>query len=784
MHPFVGRRLPRLGDAALLTGRARYVGDLLPRGTRHVVVVRSTIAHGTVRSVHFDAEPPGDAQLVGPELFARRAASLRVVWRLGDQQQVATPLYDGGVRYVGQPVALVVSGDEATAIDAAQLVRVDLDPRPVVANVDAALAPDAGLLWRDLPSNVLCRVDAGDDDDHVDGVLAGCDHVLRASLTVGRLAAASMEPRGILVEPDGDRLVVHTSTQSPHAVRDAIAEVTGWTLDRVRVVAPTVGGAFGSKDHAYEDELMVVIAAVALRCPLRWIESRAESLTVTAQARDERHDAEIGFDDDGRLRALRVRALRDGGAHLSIFGGGPLFAGLGMLPGPYRWEAYRGEGRVVATNRVPTAAYRGFGQTQAAFVRERLVDMVAASLGRDPVELRLANVVDAAEQPWTARSHITYDNGDYARSLRRARVLAEAWPEPPDDGRRRGVGYCTYVQLAGVGPSAENELIGLDIGGYETAVVRLERDGSVRVVTGVSPHGQGHETTFAQLVADRLGVEPARVQLRHSDTDETPYSAYGTAASRSMAVGGAAAVEAADRVAATVRTIAAEMLEANPDDIELAAGTAMVRGGGGSIALTAVAARAWQGFGLPSGVHPGLEARVVYDPASCTFSYGTHACRVALDRDTGAVEIEQYAVVQDCGTIVNPTIVEGQIHGGIAQGAGATLLEEVVHDDTGQCRTAAFTDYLVPGTTFLPAIDIEHVETPSPFTPGGMKGMGEGGTNGSFACVANAVAAALPEIGDRVVDTPLSPERLWRLVQARERFPKLPRNISDVGSRP
>jgi carbon-monoxide dehydrogenase large subunit len=421
---------------------------------------------------------------------------------------------------------------------------------------------------------------------------------------------------------------------------------------------------------------------------------------------------------------------------------------------------------------LPTAAYRGFGQTQSAFVRERTVDLVAAELGLDPVELRRRNLIASDALPYTTRTFLTYDSGDYARVLERARTLldeqlATAGP-PPDDGRRRGVGVATYVQLAGVGPSTVNEMIGVLIGGYEAAQCRMEPDGTVRVHVGTNPHGQGHETTFAQVVADRLGIDPSAVQLIHGDTDSTPYSAYGTAASRSLAVGGAAAILAAEKVATKVRAIAAELLEANPDDVVLAGGRATVVGTDIGVPIAEVAARAWRGNRLPEGQAPGLLETHSYDPTSPTFSYATHACAVAVDPELGSVEIEHYVVVSDCGVIVNPTVVEGQIHGGVAQGLGAALYEEVVFDDQGQPRTASFMDYLVPDATNVPNIVVEHVETPSPYTPGGHKGMGEGGTNGAFPCVANAVAAALPEIADRLTRTPLSPERIWSAWQARD----------------
>lgn len=707
---------------------------------------------------------PTDVEFVPGDRFAELPGRIPVLWKLGDQRQMSTPVFDGRVRYVGQPVGVVIGPDAAAVADAIDRIEVRVDPLPVVADVASALAPGAPTLHNDHESNVLTTFAVGDESDVVAAALAGCEETLSTTMHIGRIAGVPLEGRGVLVVHDRGRMTIHTSTQAPHAVRDTVAEVFGLSFDRVRVVAPQVGGGFGVKDHIHDDELFVVAASLLLDRDLLWLESRTESLLANTQARSETHEVTIGFDRDGRLRAMTVDAVRDAGAHFAIFGGGPLFTALGMMPGGYRWEAFRGEGRLVATNRVPTAAYRGFGQTQAAFVRERAIDLVAARLGADPVELRLANLVTAAEQPHQMRTPIRTDNGDYPEVLTRARAMAQRWPGPPDDGRRWGIGYCCFVQMAGVGNSTVNHLIGLSIGGYETATVRVERDGTVRLLTGVSPHGQGHETSFAQLVADRLGVAPERVELRHSDTDETPYSPYGTAASRSMAVGGAATIRAADEVADRIRRIAAELLEAAPDDIELTDWEARVRGGGGAIGLAAVATRAWQGFALPDGLAPGLQSTVVHDPPDATFSYATHVCRVAVDPETGSVEIDRYGVVHDCGVQVNPTIVEGQIHGGVAQGAGATLLEEIAYDEHGQPLTANLLTYLVPDSTFLPSIEIESIETPAPNTPGGMKGMGEGGTNGAYPCVANAVAAAVPELGDRANRTPITPEDIWRSI--------------------
>lgn len=763
----VGQRVPRLIDDRLLRGGGRYIDDLDVPGALHAAIVRSPVAHGTIR--RFDASAVEDRAVLvlGPDELAARAHPLPVVWKLGDQTMLHTPLVSSHVRYVGQPIGIVVAQSRYAAEDAAERIVVDIDELPVVADIDAALADGAPVLHPERGSNVLATFGAGDPPDAADAVLARCHHRLRTTLTTGRVSGIPLEPRGILADaPIGGKLTIWTSTQAAHAVRDVVSEVTGLPQHRVRVITPDVGGGFGLKDHIYEDELMVVFAALELGRPVKWIEDRAEAMVATTHARDERFAVEVGFDDDGTLRALKIEAWRNAGAQFAIFGGGPLFTALGMAPGQYRWEAVSGTGHLVATNRVPTAAYRGFGQTQAAFVRERVVDLVAAQLGRDPVDLRLQNMLGADELPFTSRTFVTYDNGDYPASLRRARELIEADELAADDGRARGIGYACYVQLAGVGPSAVNEILGLSIGGFETAQVRMERDASVRVYTGVSPHGQGHETTFAQLVADRLGVGLDQIELVFGDTDSAPYSAYGTAASRSIAVGGGAAVTASERLATKLRTIAAHLLEANPDDIVLAGGRAGVIGTNVSVSLVDVAVKAHQGMGLPEGTGPGLTESFVYDPVSATFSYATHACRVAVDRDTGIVDVERYVVVNDCGTMVNPTIVEGQIHGGIAQGLGAALLEEIVYDEQGQPLTTTFLDYLAPVSASMPDVVVEHMEIPSPYTPGGMKGMGEGGTNGAFACVVNAVAAALPEVASAVCTTPLSPTRLWTLLHA------------------
>ena len=775
---FVGRSVPRVNDEPMLRGAGRYVADLAGSmgDVLYAAVIRSPVAHGVLEGLDVHELPAG-ARLIGPEELRRRAKGrFPVQWQLFVQNQTSTPLLDDRVRYAGQPVAVVVAPSAAAAADAAEAVLPVIGELPAVTDPHEALAEGAPQLWDSVEGNLLAACAAGDTAEHTEAVFAAADRRLRTRLVIGRLSGVPMEGRGVLAHTEaGGKLVVHISSQAPHGVRDVICAVLGMSQHRVRVVAPDVGGGFGLKDHLYEDELMVIIAALEAGRPVLWTESRTESLLATTHGRGEICDVEVAFDDDGTLRGLRVDAVRNAGAQCSVFAGGPLLVALGMAPGPYTWDAVQGTGRLVATNTMSAGAYRGFGQTQAAFIGERAVELVARALDRHPADVRRQNMIRPTDQPYTTRTHVTYDNGDYSVPLRRARELIEertAAGPPPDDGRLRGVGYSSHVQLAGVGPSYLAELLGLRIGGYESAVVRMESDASVRLYTGVSPHGQGLETTLAQLLADELGVDVADVEVIHSDTDITPYSAFGTAASRSLPLGGGSAVVAGRELAGRLRAIAADMLEANPADLTLAGGQVTVAGTATSVPVAEVAAAAYRGFRLPEGQAPGLTASYIYDPVSPTFSFATHACAVVVDPQTGGVEITDYVAVLDCGTVVNPVIVRGQVHGGAAQGIGAALTEEIVYGADGQPRTTTLADYLVPTPDVLPNFAVEHLETPSPHTPGGMKGMGEGGTNASYPCVVNAVLNALataapvpPDLAANLT-TPLSPHRIWQALAA------------------
>ena len=538
---FVGRSVLRVNDEAMLRGAGRYVADLAGaiRGVLHAAVIRSPVAHGILEGVEVEDLPAAPTSSAPRNCASGTRLASPAGGSIATQHQTSTPLLDDRVRYAGQPVAVVVAPGAAAAADAAETVMPLIRELPAVTDPHEALAEGAPQLWEGVEGNLLAACTAGDTAEHTEAVFAAADRRLRTRLVIGRLSGAPMEGRGVLAHTESSgKLVVHTSTQAPHAVRDAICEVLGMSQHRVRVVAPDVGGGFGLKDHLYEDELMAIIAALESGRPVLWTESRTESLLATTHGRGEVCDVEVAFDDDGTLRGLRVDAVRNAGAQCSVFAGGPLFVALGMSPGPYTWDAVRGTGRLVATNTMPTGAYRGFGQTQATLIGERATELVARALGRHPADVREQNMIRPEAQPYTSRTHVTYDNGDYSVPLRRARELIEeriASGPPPAGGRLRGVGYASHVQLAGVGPSYLNEMLGLRLGGYESAVAHS--DASVRLYTGVSPHGRPGDDPGA-TAGGRVGRRHLRLEVIHSDTDVTPYSAYGTAASPRWRWGG------------------------------------------------------------------------------------------------------------------------------------------------------------------------------------------------------------------------------------------------------
>ncbi|MEV0613328.1 xanthine dehydrogenase family protein molybdopterin-binding subunit [Nonomuraea sp. NPDC050404] len=756
---YVGARTPRREDARLLTGKSRYVDGVRLPGTLHAYVLRSPMAHGRLRGC--EAKAAWAVEGVVDVITPADAPGLRLpcVNVLPGQRLTDYPVLDDTVRYAGQPLAVVVARTPQAARDAADLLELDLEELPATVGAERSMADGAPLLYPELGTNVLTDFAMGDDD--CAAAIDGAEHVVEMTFVMGRVSPYPLEPRGVAAVYADDELTVHISSQAPHHVREHLADALGLSHDRVRVISRDTGGGFGGKEHVYPDETLVCLAAMRKGRPVSWSESPGDRLVATMPARQAVHRARLALDGAGRFVAMHVDVIGDMGAHPSNTGASTYAVTATLLPGPYRFDRFAVRVRGVATTTTPTGSYRGFGQPEATLTRERLIDEAARRLGIDRIELRLANMLRPEELPYTTAVGQTYDSGDYPLALRTLRDLVR--PIAKDDGRRRGVGYSCHVENTGMGPSMDLKAMGAVAGGYETVVLRMEQDASVVVYAGVVAIGQGIETALAQLAADRVGVPIERVRVVLGDTAATPYSSIGSIASRSMALGGGALVRAAAGLRDKLLALAAHRLEVAVEDLELAGGAVRVKGDPHSaLTLRDLATSAWRGWDLPEGFAPGLEERASYDPTGYTYAYGAHAAAVAVDPETGAVELEGYWVVNDAGVLVNPAVVEGQIMGGVAQGIGEALTEEIVYTDEGQ----PVIDYLLPTTREVPDIEVVMLRTPSPLTPGGMKGVGESGTIGPPAAIANAVAAAVPEIADKVTAVPLTPAALWSLLSA------------------
>jgi carbon-monoxide dehydrogenase large subunit len=762
----VGARVLRKEDPRLLTGEGSYVDDVSLPGMVHAHVLRSPFPHARVSGIRTEEALARDDVLavLTPEAVDGATAPIRCVWILPGQRQADYPVAPSVARFVGEPLGLVVARTRAAAEDAAELAELDLEPLPAVVDTELAVADDAPLLHPDWGTNVVVEAHIGDALEQIEEAIAGAAHLISRRFRIQRISGNPIETRGIVAhwEPHAQTLTVWSSTQAPHHTREQLAHTLRLPAESIRVVARDVGGGFGNKEHLYQEEVLVALATMQLGVPVKWIEDRRESLLSTIQAREQIHEARLALDASGRFLALHSRFIANMGARPSNVGAGPALVTSTMLPGPYRFDVAGATFRGVLTNKTPSGAYRGFGMQQATWVRERLVDEAARELGLDRVELRLNNMLRPEELPFMTPTHQLYDSGDYPRALRRATELIREGYSPPDDGRRRGIGFASYVEFTGLGPTKDQEFLNFRLTGYDQAVVRMETDGTATVSTGTSPQGQGHETTFAQIVGDALGLGIEDVRVVYGDTATTPYGTASAIASRSMTVAGGAIVRASAKLRAKILRVGSKMLEVSPDDLELVDGHVRPVGvPARALPLGELAEKAWLGWSLPDGDVAGLEERDVHDPAGISYSYATHAAAVAVDADTGHVEVERLIVVHDCGTVVNPMVVDGQVHGGVAQGIGCALLEEVLHDDDGNPVTTTLMDYLLPTSADVPDVEVEHIETPSPTTPGGMKGMGEGGTIGSVAAIGNAVADAVPEIAQLVTETPITPLRVW-----------------------
>ncbi|MBX5491416.1 MAG: molybdopterin-dependent oxidoreductase [Chloroflexi bacterium] len=761
----IGRPRPRVEDLRLITGHGRFVEDVALPGLLHLALVRSPYPHARITRIDTTAASVATgvrAVVTGadvPVLANLPATPVSPNLRVPPFELLCRTV----VRAVGMPVAAVVATSRAAAADAAQLVEVDYEPLPAVAEAEAALAPDAPVLYPEFGSNVCYTLEAGHGD--VEAAFAGAAHVTRLRVTFPRLAPVPLEPRGVVAsyDPTSQELTIWATTQSPHRVRWLASLALGMPEPRIRVLAPDMGGGFGGRGAVYGEYLLAAWLARQLGAPVRWIATRSEDITTGTHGRDQIVYIEAAAEADGRLRGLRARIITNLGAFLQVNTPTPAPQLLRMLPGCYRVPAYRGQLTGVFTNTTPTAPYRGAGRPEAADTIERLMDQLARELQLDPIELRRRNFIRRDEFPYRTPAGVTYDSGDYAAALDRLLTLADypalrarqAAERARGERTLLGIGLASFVE-----PSA---------GGWESGAVRVEPSGDVTVATGSSAHGQGHETSFAQIVADRLGVPFERVIVRRSDTAVTP-PGVGTFGSRSTVLGGSALVQAADQVLEKARRIAAGLLEASPDDIRLEQGRFQVAGAPERHVTWAQVAAAAYGRGrLPPGETPGLEASAYFDPHSETYGFGAALAVVRIDPDTGQVRVEHLWAVDDCGTVINPLLVEGQIEGGTAQGFGQAVLEQVVYEPDGTLATGSLMHYALPRASTMPPLTIAEMVTPSPLNPLGTKGVGESGTIIGTAPIMNAVADALAPLGIAHLDMPYTPERVWAALQAARR---------------
>jgi carbon-monoxide dehydrogenase large subunit len=759
----IGASLKRKEDRRLLTGGGRYLDDLAVPDMLHAVIVRSPHAHARVATIESAAAarmPGVVAVLTASELPQCTGAVVPVLVPSAAMRNYHHPaLASREVRHLGEAVAVVVADDPYRAADAGAAVRVDYEALPAAPTVARALAPDAARVFAEWPDNVL-GLGAGDIGD-VERGFAAADVIVEAELAVPRVAPMPIETRGVLAAPpalDG-LFTVWTSTQVPYAVRAALAPLLGLSETRVRVIAPDVGGGFGGKGHVYPEDLLIPAVARRLTRPVKWVETRSEHFVAAAPDRDQQHRARLGVRRDGTIVALQTSFSRDHGAY-PVLGDVIALNTINHLPGPYRVPNYRGRAINVVTHKPFTGAYRGAGRPEAAFVLDRLLDRAARAVGRDPADLRRANLVAPAEMPYRTGlayrdgAPIVYDPADYPAAL--DHVLAalgyQGWRS--EQKRRQGslrplgIGLSAYVEGTGIGP-------------FEGAEVRVDPDGTVFLLLGVASQGQSHETTLAQVCAAELGVEPAEVVVLGGDTSRLGFG-MGTIASRVAAVAGPATARAAREVAARSRVVAAEMLECAPADVVVSGGRAHVAGlPERGVTLGALARAAVTSRRLAATGQPGLHACAFFYPGSVTWAFGAHACVVEVDVETGEVRVLAYAASHDCGRAINPVVVEGQLHGGIVQGLGTALAEALVYNDAGQLLTGSLMEYGVPRADQVPALQVAALDHPSTVNELGIKGVGESGIIAPPAALANAVEDALAERGVEITTLPLTPAHVW-----------------------
>ena len=769
----IGARIKRREDPRLIQGLAHYVDDIKLPNLLHVAILRSPYAHARINSINTDAAQnlPGVKSVVTGEdvkdvIGGIPCAATDPAGFPGIKVPHHPVLATGKVRFVGEPVVAVAATDAYIARDALDLIEVDYDPLDAVNSAETAFADDAPIIHEDWDDNMAFTWSIAGGD--IDAAFAEADHIVSQRIDHQRLVPSPMETRGVVAQylPGKDLLTIWSSTQIPHLLRTQLSVMLSMAENHVRVIAPEVGGGFGCKLNVYAEEALLGHMAKYLRQPVKWIEGRRENFVHTIHGRDQTGDVELAVKDDGAILGLKYTVTADVGAYYQLLTPAiPTLTGL-MLCGSYTFKNVQMNLKAAFTNKMATDAYRGAGRPEATYLIERMIDVVAHDLDLDPLEVRRKNFIGKDAFPYETGTAVAYDSGDYTAALDKAlkmadyEALREQQAKLREEGRYLGIGFSTYVEICGMGPSAA-----MPAGGWESSTVRVEPTGKVTVLTGVSPHGQGQETTFAQLIADGLGVDIDDIRIIHGDTDTVQYG-IGTFGSRATAVGGTAMVHAMGKIKDKVINIAAHLLESNPQDIVVEDGKYCVQGAPESgLTLSEIAMVAHVGVQLPEGTEPGLAESHFFEPPNFTYPFGTHIAVVEVDADTGEVEIQRYIAVDDCGNIINPLIVEGQVHGGIAQGVGQALYEEAIYDESGQMITGSFMDYALPKAHNFPRFELANTVTPSPVNPMGVKGVGEAGTIGSTPAIANAVIDALKPFGVRHIDLPLRPEKLWKLMQ-------------------
>jgi carbon-monoxide dehydrogenase large subunit len=773
--PEIGTSRKRSEDARLITGQTQWTDNIQLPGMCYVAFLRSPQAHARITHIDVSAakERTGVIAAYTGQDFADEQGPLPCAWPVTEDMVHPDylPLAINEVRFVGEPVAIVVARDRYGAIDALEAIDVDYEPLPVVLDMEEAIKEGADLVHSDKGTNKTYTWNHGGGD--IDAAFRDAPVVVERRYIQQRLIPSAMEPRAIVCAPVGDEFTMWSATQIPHILRTLLAVVTEIPEQKIRVIAPDVGGGFGSKIGCTAEEVVMLLAARKLGRPIKWTESRSEGNLTVHHGRDQIQDIAIAADSDGRLRGLRVNLLADMGAYLRLVGPGVPLLGAFMYNAIYKMDALSFTCSGVFTNKTPTDAYRGAGRPEATYAIERIMDELAIEIGVDPIEIRRRNWIKHEEFPYETIAGLTYDSGNYEAATEKALQVFEYDKLRAEQADRRdrgdpvqlGIGISTYTEMCGLAPSRVLGSLSFGAGGWEYASVRMLATGKVEAVIGTSPHGQGHETTMAQIIADKLGVPWEDVRILHGDTASS-HKGLDTYGSRSLTVGGIAIFNACDKVLDKAKRAAAHLMEASEQDIEFANGSFSVRGVAESaMPIQDIAFAVNLAHNLPDGMEPSLDSDAAFDPENFSFPHGTHLCATEVDTETGFVKIRSYVAVDDIGKVINPLIVDGQVHGGLAQGIAQALYEEGVYDADGNLTTTTLADYLVPSAADLPYFQTDRTETPATTNPLGVKGVGEAGTIASTPAVVGAIVDAVRQYGINDIQMPCSPERVWKALE-------------------